>query len=116
LKRFLKPGEENTVTPDRKISAEILLSKPVNVKSTTVIPNRFTMDSTLADIYNEPAAAQLVAMLTKQMEGKMGSSDALGMHIGALLSSIKLSTLGMMGQCAITPQMLDSLLQALNAG
>jgi beta-glucosidase len=97
-----------------KSSVEILLSKTVNVKSTTFIAKKYTMDSTLADIYHEPAAAQLIAMLSKSMEG-MGA-DSLGMDMEAMLSSINLRMLLMLGQGAMSPEMLDGLLAAMNAG
>ena len=100
-----------------KSSSEIVLSAKVAVDSTTTFKKNYTLDSTLYDIKDEPAAAQLLA-------GMMGGTDggtALGMDVDSVMSSIKVRSLVPMsmmksgGKAGVTLEQLNSLLASMNA-
>jgi beta-glucosidase len=97
-----------------KSSAEIVLSATVSVTSTTVLKKNYTLDSTIADIKNESAAAQLVQMLS----GSLGAGQDLGMDLDALFSSIKIRSLVAMSQAQggdMTVESLEVLVVQINA-
>jgi beta-glucosidase len=100
-----------------KSSADIALSAAVRVNSATPAKKRYNLDSTLFDIKNEPAAAQLMAMMAGGAEG----GTALGMDADAVLSSMKVRSLAPMslmrsgGQGGITIEQLNGLIAAMNA-
>jgi beta-glucosidase len=99
-----------------KSSAEITLSAPVHVVSTTAVKKGYTLDSTLADIKDEPAAAQLLAKIS----GNLGPGQDLGLDLDALLSSIKIRSLAAIsqtrggGEDAVTIEQLEGLIAGLN--
>lgn len=72
-----------------KSSAEILLKETVEVQSTKEYKKPFTLDSTLLDIKNVPAAAGIMQMFGGAAEG----GTALGMDVDGVLSSIKIRSL-----------------------
>jgi beta-glucosidase len=96
-----------------KSSADIVLRKTVYVKSTVKLPKKYTMDSTLADIQNEPAAAPLFEKMSESLASLGGGG--LGMDTQGMMSSISLRMLLMMGRGQVTLEMLNDLLAALNA-
>jgi beta-glucosidase len=99
-----------------KSSAETVLSADVHVTSTAIVKKCYTLDSTIADIKDEPAAAQLVQM----MAGGPSGAKELGMDTDALLSSIKIRSLVPMslmqsgGKGGITLEQLKGLIAAMN--
>jgi beta-glucosidase len=99
-----------------KSSAEIVLSTTVSVTSTTAVKKNYTLDSTIADIKDESAAAQLVQMLS----GSLGAGQALGLDLDALFSSIKIRSLVATSQAqggskgGITLDQLHGLIAAMN--
>lgn len=100
-----------------KSSRDIVLSERIHVKSSVKIKKNYTVNSTLEDIKEEPAAQQLVAMIRQSMAAV---EESIGMDVEALLSSIKIKSLipmaQMMGQSIFTQEMLDGLLMAMNQG
>jgi beta-glucosidase len=100
-----------------KSSEEIVLSTIVRVTSTTMVNKCYTLDSTIADIKDEPAAAQLVQMLS----GSLSSGQELGLDLDALFSSIKIRSLVAMshvrggGKDSITLDQLHGLIAAMNS-
>jgi beta-glucosidase len=78
----------------RKSSADIVLRETVRVSSTAVVKKNYTLDSTLADIKDEPAAVQLI----KALSDRFGAGQSLGMDMDAMFSSIKIRSLVPMGK------------------
>lgn len=97
-----------------KSSVDLLLSETIHVKSTVKVKKIFMLDSTMADIVNEPAASQLVAMITQSMSGV--GIESLGMDMTSILSSIKLRSMVAMGRGMFTQEMLNGLLVEINKG
>lgn len=95
-----------------KSSNDIVLSKSIEVESTVELPKKYTIDSTIADIRYEPAAAKLVAMLTNKIGG--GGAADLGMDMNAFLSSVKVQSLVAMSRGMITMDELENLLDEMN--
>jgi beta-glucosidase len=99
-----------------KSSAEILLRQTVHVTSSAAVKKCYTLDSTIADIKDEPAAAQLVQMVS----GNVSGGQELGLDLDALFSSIKIRSLVAMsqqqngGKNALTLVQLRGLLAAMN--
>jgi beta-glucosidase len=99
-----------------KSSVEIVLSTAVHVTSTTTVNKNYTLDSTIAEIKDEPVAAQLVQMLS----GILGAGQDLGMDLDALFSSIKIRSLVAMSQMqgggkgGISLEQLHGLIAAMN--
>jgi beta-glucosidase len=91
-------------------SRDMALSAVVRVNSTVKIPKNYTIDSTLADIKDEPAAQSLLQM----MAGMGSGGEVLGMDRDALLSSIKIQSLVAMSQGKMSAESLRQLLMALN--
>ncbi len=96
-----------------KSSEDIVLSETIHVRSSIKVNKKYTMDSTLGDIRNEPAGAQLVSMLVKGMGyGDDSSAAPFGMNIDSLLHSLKLRIVESQG--SVSKEKLDELLKALN--
>jgi beta-glucosidase len=99
-----------------KSSADIILSAAVHITSTTTVKKCYTLDSTIADIKDEPAAAQLVQMLS----GSFGAGQELGLDLDVLFSSVKIRSLVATsharggGKGAITLEQLNGLIAAMN--
>lgn len=97
-----------------KSSADIVLSKTICVNSTTPVKKHYSLDSTLYDIKDEPAAAKLLQMMAG---GTSGGTD-LGMDIDAVLSSIKIRSLVPMslirGESGISLEQLKDLIAVMN--
>ncbi len=96
-----------------KSSRDILHSEKIHVTSTVKLKKKYTLDSTIADIKEEPAAANLVAMLTNKMSG---GAVELGMDIDSFLSSVKIQSLYAMSQGTVTMEQLHGLITAMNKG
>jgi beta-glucosidase len=98
-----------------KSSAETVLSAGVHVTSSTVVQKCYTLDSTIADIKDEPAAAQLVQMLSESL----GAGQEIGLDLDALFNSIKIRSLVAMSQVQgggdITMEQLNGLIAAMNS-
>jgi beta-glucosidase len=94
-----------------KSSSDIVASDKITVGSTVKLPKHFTIDSTLADIKNEPAAQGLLQM----MAGMTSGGTDLGMDVDSVLASIKVQSLVAMSQGKMTMENLEQLLGALNA-
>ncbi|MDR1117113.1 MAG: glycoside hydrolase family 3 C-terminal domain-containing protein [Oscillospiraceae bacterium] len=96
-----------------KSSRDIQLKETVNVSSTAVMVKNYTLDSTIADVKNEPAAAGLVSMMSSGLQG----GHSLGMDMDALLSSVKLRSIvamsSMGSQSADRPSVTEKDLLAL---
>lgn len=95
-----------------KSSRDIVLSETVHVKSSLEIKKHFTQDSTIADIKDEPAAQQILAMFSN-LQGAIDTID-LGMDTESVLGGIKVSSLIPISQGAFTLDNLTFLLKALN--
>jgi beta-glucosidase len=99
-----------------KSSAETVLNAAVHVTSTTTVKKNYTLDSTLYDIKDESAAAQLSQMMSKGTNG----GTALGMDMDAVLSSIKIRSLVPMslmqsgGTGGVTLEQLHGLIAVMN--
>ncbi|MEH7098406.1 glycoside hydrolase family 3 C-terminal domain-containing protein [Neobacillus vireti] len=97
-----------------KSSQEILLSETIHVISQVPLKKKYTLDSTLGDIREEPAGAKLVSQLLTGM-GFGGDSDApFGMDMDSLLHSLKLRIVEAHG--GFPKEKLEELLEILNAG
>lgn len=100
-----------------KSSDDIVLSSTVTVNTTTVVRKNYTLDTTLYDIKDEPAAAQLLNMMTSGTNGGI----ALGMDADAVLSSTKIRSLVPVnltksgGKGGITIEELNGLIATMNA-
>lgn len=100
-----------------KSSAEIILTKEITVNSIVDYKKVYTLDSTLYDIKDEPAAAQLMEMFGGATEG----GTNLGMEADAVLSSIKVRSIVPMslmksgGQGGVSLEQLKDLIKALNS-
>lgn len=102
-----------------KSSRDIQLSGKVHVESTVQIKKVFTMNSTVGDIMADPKGAQIIAQMTQSMgmggapesEGDAMSSDAMA----AMMGYMPLRAIAMFAGDAIKPEMLQGLLDALNA-
>ncbi|MDR2792871.1 MAG: glycoside hydrolase family 3 C-terminal domain-containing protein [Treponema sp.] len=88
-------------------SQDIVLTETVHVTSTVKEKKNYTIDSTLADIKDEPAAAPLLAM----MSGNLKGGEELGLDLDALFSSIKIQSLIAISGGKMT---MDTLRQMLN--
>ena len=100
-----------------KSSSDIAVSATARVNTAMPLKKSYTLDSTLYDIKDEPAAEHLLQMM---MSGT-GGGTALGMDIDAVLSSIKVRSLVPMslmqsgGKGGITIEQLNDLIAAMNA-
>jgi beta-glucosidase len=96
-------------------SADILLAATVRVNATTPVKKNFSLDSTLFDIKDQPAAAPLLQMMREGMAG----GAALGMDADAVLASMKIRSLvpisAMRGGTGLTIEKLRGLVAMLNA-
>lgn len=93
-------------------SQSILLKETITVKSTLKIKKKYTLDSTLADVMEEPAAAPLFAMFTSRTDDN--SLESLGLDMKSVLSSIKLRSIAAMSQGAFKQEMLEEMLKSMN--
>jgi len=95
-----------------KSSRDIQLSKTLYVSSTTKVKKGYTLDSTIADVKEEPAAAKLVGMMLSSSQ----AGSELGMDTDAILSSIKLRSLTAISQArGGTPVSEKNLLDLIDA-
>jgi beta-glucosidase len=98
-----------------KSAQEIVLTDTIRVKSTVPLKKKYTLDSTLGDIREEPAGAHLVSQLITGMGfGESGSDAPFGMDMDSLLHSIKLRIVEAHG--GFPKDKLEELLETLNAG
>lgn len=97
-------------------SQSILLKETINVKSTFVVKKKYTLDSTLADVMEEPAAAPLFKMFSSRTGTNENGLDSFGLDMKSILSSIKLRSIVAMSQGAFKQEMLDDMLKAMNEG
>jgi beta-glucosidase len=99
-----------------KSSADITAAATVRVNTTTPVKKCYTLDSTLYDIKDERAAAQLLQMMSGSTEG----GTTLGMDVDVVLSSIKIRSLvpiSLMqrgGKSDITIDQLNGLIAVMN--
>ncbi len=102
-----------------KSSRDLVLLAQVKVESTTVIKKTYTINSTLGDIMADPKGQQVVGQMMQSMGmGDMGevggdamSSDAMM----AMMGYMPLRGIAMFAGDAVTPEMLQGLLDALNS-
>lgn len=94
----------------------------VTVESTTKIKRKFTINSTMGDILADPKGAQIIGEMMQAMgsiapqptEGEdSGAMSEAGM--AAMMQSMPLRGIAMFAGDAVTPDMLQGLLDALNA-
>jgi beta-glucosidase len=97
-----------------KSSRDILLADSLRITSTVKVPKDYNLDSTIADVKDEPIAAPIVEM----MSGSLQAGQELGMDLEALFSSIKLRSLVAMGKAGggppITEQNVQDMIDAMN--
>ncbi|MDR1531709.1 MAG: glycoside hydrolase family 3 C-terminal domain-containing protein, partial [Clostridiales bacterium] len=97
-------------------SADLRASAAVCVNAAAPVKKRYTLDSTLYDIKDEPAAAALLQM----MAGGTNGGTALGMDMDAVLSSVKIRSLVPMslmqsgGKEGIGLEQLNGLINAMS--
>jgi beta-glucosidase len=91
-------------------SRDIALTGTVRVTGTIREQKNYTVDSTLADIKDEPAAADLL----KMMSGNLQGGQELGMDLDALLSSMKIQSLAAVSRGKMTMENLQQLLAVMN--
>ncbi len=100
-------------------SRDLPLSAKVRVESTAVIRKTFTLNTTLGDILADSKGKQIVGQMMQQMGmgdmsqagGDAMSSDAMA----AMMGYMPLRAIGMFAGDAVTPEMLQGLVDALNA-
>ncbi|GHU71088.1 glycosyl hydrolase [Clostridia bacterium] len=96
-------------------SEDIRLSAPVQVNTTTSVKKCFTLDSTLYDIRNEPAAAPLLQSLFSSAQGE----TMLGMDADAVMLSIKVRSLAALSMTpiserSVTIEQLAAMVEEMN--
>lgn len=104
-----------------KSSRDLQLSATVQVESTTVLKKVFTLNSTIGDIMADPKGAQILGQVMQSMmpaapEGESAAGDMFddeGMK--AMMNSMPIRGAVMMAGDSVTPEMLQHLLDALNA-
>jgi beta-glucosidase len=97
-------------------SRDILLKETVNVKSTRVIKKKFTRNSTLGDIMEHPVGAAVAQEMLKGFLGEAGdSSDSLGTDMLVMMKSMVLRSMVAFSGDKFNEEMLESLLNELNA-
>lgn len=102
-----------------KSSRDIQLSGKVRVESTVPVKKVFTMNSTLGDIMADPRGAQIIGQMMQSMGmGGMPESEGDAMSSGAMaamMGYMPLRAIAMFAGDAVKPEMLQGLLDALNA-
>ena len=93
-----------------KSSKEIELTASIHVESSVRAKKNYTLDSTIADIKDEPAAKELVDGLAKGITG----GAELGLDIDAVLSSVKIRSVVAMSHGATTLGSLQELIDKMN--
>ncbi len=101
-----------------KSSRDIQLSGVVHVESTTVVKKVFTANSTIGDIMADPKGAQVLGQMMQAMMPGGGPDagdmfDAEGMQ--AMMNAMPLRGVVMMAGDSVKPEMLQALLDKLNA-
>ncbi len=101
-----------------KSSRDIQLSGVVYVESTTVVEKRFTVNSTIGDIMADPKGAQVLGQMMQAMMPGGGPEagemfDDEGMK--AMMNALPLRGVMMMAGDSVKPEMLQALLDHLNA-
>lgn len=102
-----------------KSSRDIQLSEKVHVESTVRLKKVFTMNSTLGDIMSDPKGAQIIGEMMRssgmggmtESGGEVMSSEAMA----AMMGYMPLRGIAMFAGDAIKPEVLQNLLDALNA-
>ena len=95
-----------------KSSHDIVLMDTVNVKSTVKVKNNFTLDSTLLDIMDEPAAQQMVSIFTSRTNED--SLKSMGLDIKSVLSSVKMRALVAITRGAYDEEKLKAIVKEMN--
>ncbi len=99
-------------------SRDIRLSSPIKVYSTTVIPIKFTRNSTMGDVMQSPKGQALMASLKQNMpNGAEDQANAMGGGASAMIENmmkeIPLASLISYGK--ISEEQLEGILQMLNS-
>ncbi|CAM3039448.1 glycoside hydrolase family 3 C-terminal domain-containing protein [Paenibacillus sediminis] len=101
-----------------KSSKEIVLTEKVYVHSSIVIRNTFTRNSTIGDLMEEPAASAAVQQMLLQFHEKSGLMDTLKDNpemAMAMMKYMPLRALVTFSQGIFTEDMLDTMIEQLNA-
>ena len=105
-----------------KNSRDIVLQAPVKVESTTIIQKTYTLNSTLGDIMKDPKGQAIVGQMMQAFQSSLGGDDAgqeesaMGAEaMEASMNYFPLRGIGLMGAGAVSYEMLEQLLQALNS-
>lgn len=101
-------------------SRDIQLSAKVRVESTVEIKKVFSMNSTLGDIMADPKGQQIVGQMMQSMAGGNDLSQAGGEAMSAeamtaMMNYMPLRGILMMAGDMVSPEMLQGLIDALNA-
>ncbi|MBU3101805.1 MULTISPECIES: glycoside hydrolase family 3 C-terminal domain-containing protein [Clostridium] len=96
-------------------SKDIKIKEVVNVKSTVVIKKKFSRNSTLGDIMNDPNGEKMAASLIKDIFGEEDESgDDLGTDMSAMLKDFVLRSMVTFSGGRFTEEIMESLVEKLN--
>lgn len=99
-----------------KSSRDIQLFGKVRVESTVQIKKIFAMNSTLGDIMADPKGAQILGQMTQSMGvGDMGGDAVSSEAMMAMMGYMPLRAIAMFAGDTVKPEMLQGLLDTLNA-
>ena len=93
-------------------SQNILLRETITVKSSAKVKKKYSLDSTLADVLAEPAAAPFIAMMEKRMTSV--GLESYNLDFSLVLDSIKLRSLAVMSEGTFTEAMLTGIVKTMN--
>jgi len=96
-------------------SKDIKIKETVNVKSTAVIKKKFSANSTLGDIMNDPNGATIAESLMKDILGEgESSSDDIGTDMRTMFKDFVLRSMVTFSGEKFTQEMMESLVEKLN--
>ncbi|MCB2305582.1 glycoside hydrolase family 3 C-terminal domain-containing protein [Clostridium estertheticum] len=96
-------------------SNDIKIKEVVNVKSTVVIKKKFSKNSTLGDIMNDPTGADMAESLIKDILGEGdNSTDDIGTDMRTMLKDFVLRSMITFSGGKFTQEMMESLVEKLN--
>lgn len=102
-----------------KSSRDIQLSGKVHVESTVTVKRVFTMNSTFGDIMADPKGKEIIGQVMGQMGAnapmKPDGDEGFDAMMMAMMGYMPLRAIAMFAGDAVKPEMLQGLLDALNA-
>ena len=97
-----------------KSSQEILLKGTITVKSTVKVKKNITLDSTLGDVYGEPAAKPLFEMISGRTDKK--GLESMGLDLSSVIEGMKLRTIATVSQGKFNIDKLKEIIEGINNG